>query len=377
METKYKYQAYQLPLFNENSGDLMKNLDEKISSFKFQNQGLFKYGYIHFYNKNRTKLKLLNNPKFKGKTFYNVVNRFEPDIKQYNEDISTMGNKYFGKTVTHNSFYELWELLTVFNLIDTKTNSVNMMHINDVKSSFNDAANIYRKKSNGKSKDKLSKNECDLVTINNADPYLTDIFAEQDHYMKLLEGVVTGLKAQKNGGNMVIKIYDMYTEVTIKLIYVLQSVYKKMFISKPYMSDLKTSDRYIVAMDYQPKDSKNVLKVLEKLLVNMKKIDKSKNYVGSIFSDLTLSGEYEAIVKYINMKLSNLQFKEVNKLVLYINGKNYFGDTYHTYLDQQKDGHKFWINSFLSNDTNKIQQDVMIEIANNKDKVAKLYGSLW
>ena len=47
----------------------------------------------------------------------------------------------------------------------------------------------------------------------------------------------------------------------------------------------------------------------------------------------------------MNIELSNRQYKEINKIIEYKNGGNYFGDNYHKYRNEQIKANKRWLNN--------------------------------
>lgn len=136
--------------------------------------------------------------------------------------------------------------------------------------------------------------------------------------------------------------------VTLKLLYILISFYEEIYIYKPFLSRLSISEKYIICKNFKYVRNKNkksfelIIQSLEKCLENMN----SNDYIYDIYPDLELSNNYINKIKFINIKLANLQQILINNIVKYIKENNYFGDKYHNYHDKQKNTISWWINIF-------------------------------
>jgi hypothetical protein len=73
-----------------------------------------------------------------------------------------------------------------------------------------------------------------------------------------------------------------------------------------------------------------------------------KLFINDIFPDYNISQEQLNIFKYININIANIQQIMINNLVVYIKSNNYFGDSYHSYREQQIKANKWWIDYFLT-----------------------------
>lgn len=75
---------------------------------------------------------------------------------------------------------------------------------------------------------------------------------EESSFPLLLASFIMGLRCLKEGGTMVIKIFDMYSEVTRDLILGTAAQFSKFMIYKPATSRPCNSERYFIAEGYQP-----------------------------------------------------------------------------------------------------------------------------
>ena len=60
---------------------------------------------------------------------------------------------------------------------------------------------------------------------------------------------------QQWGGNFVVKVFDCFTSGTIDIIYLLNMLYDKVHIIKPYTSRYANSEKYIVCKFFKLNDS--------------------------------------------------------------------------------------------------------------------------
>ena len=52
----------------------------------------------------------------------------------------------------------------------------------------------------------------------------------------------------------------------------------------------------------------------------------------------------------MNNKLSAMEHLNINKIIEYKNGKNYFGEQYHKFRDHQIEANKWWESNFIKDD---------------------------
>jgi 23S rRNA U2552 (ribose-2'-O)-methylase RlmE/FtsJ len=197
----------------------------------------------------------------------------------------------------------------------------------------------------------------DLVTADGGFDWKYENLQEQEAYKLIFGEILTALKCQKNGGNFVLKIFEMYTKNTIKYVELLRGFYDEVIISKPFTSRISNSEKYIVCKGYNAKKfTASVSKKLEDILTSMNK--NSQYNIIDIFSDFKLDADLLDIYKNINIQLMLEQYVGINNIVKFINLDNYNGIEYNEFLDKQIVASRFWIDTFLEpnkyNQINKI-----------------------
>lgn len=122
---------------------------------------------------------------------------------------------------------------------------------------------------------------------------------EELHHKLIFHEIVSSLFILHDGGSMVIKIFDIFTELTFDFVYLLSYLFGKTYICKPDTSRPTNSEKYIICKNY------------DKSKFN----DKIQNFIKNLCS----SGvdNYSSFIRksYINQEFIN-SIKNVNKLLM-------------------------------------------------------------
>ena len=371
-----------------NTSDANKN-DIILSSTI--NQPLMSLGYHYYMHKLRTELITFTKSIKSDQQFYFVVNPFEVNISNYSEGINTLAQVYLnldkGKTFGR-SFYKMWEMLFSFDIANDK-NFVHMDLSNNT--DINDAVSLFRKKFNFADKKdkinsvnindtKISSDKATLITSNlktniNNDQIITQ---EQSSYELLLKIVFIALKNQDNKGNFILRIFETFTKITIKIIYLLSCFYEEVYIYKPYFSRETSSEKYIICKIFkydQNKDNKLLDKYYKKFdnMLDIIKTNTNK-HIFDILNELELNDEYLNLFKFINIQLVNRQQIMINKIITYIKENNYYGDKYHSYRDNEIKSIEWWSRLFFppSNNIYEINKKEILKLGNTTQHKHKL-----
>lgn len=98
---------------------------------------------------------------------------------------------------------------------------------------------------------------------------------EQLHYQLILNEIYTALSMQKAGGHFVLKMFDVLTETSIHLLYLLFIFYREIYIYKPKTSRPTNSEKYVVCKFYNIDESDKIflLEKLRRLSISISKMD--------------------------------------------------------------------------------------------------------
>ena len=319
-----------------------------------------------------------------------------------------MSLKYFNvKSENIHNFYKIWEIVYLHN-ITSNTKATNVLNLSQSNTEAIQAVILYRNKFNNnisksdnycsvvnevnkntvkcfnknkyfeiKNNNKLDnisninkllkdldkyKEKADLMISDNNYDFSTKIYEEQEAFKPLIANFILALKAQKEGGSFVCKIYEMFTDVTIKLICILKHFYKNVYIHKPYTSNFLKTEMYLVCKDFKPtKAFSNDINKLEKLFNN---ID-SNSEIFDIITEFKIPEKIFEKILNMNILISSLQFNQINKLITYIENKEYFGEDYHNYREKQIEASKFWLNTFYTKSESEMNSKRKELLGNN------------
>ena len=186
----------------------------------------------------------------------------------------------------------------------------------------------------------------DLVTSDGGFDWKRENLQEQEAYRLIFSEIVTALKVQKDGGNFVIKIFESYTKITIKMIELLRQLYESVYIAKPYTSRISNSEKYLVCKGF--KKSLCTVKLITKFEEQIQVMNKNEQYqIFDIFTDVELSDSIYKAYNKINSELLLKQYVGINNIIKFINLDNYNGIEFNDFLDKQIVAAHFWNEFFL------------------------------
>jgi 23S rRNA U2552 (ribose-2'-O)-methylase RlmE/FtsJ len=387
---------YKLPNIN-NENDMFKN--NNISASSNISQPLFSLGFHSFIQRTKSGMEITKQWENTNKLYY-VVNPFEHTINDYDKDIMHISENFLNKpSILSRAFYKLWEILYLFDIAgkdklsalciaegpgsfiqaivefrkqyfdpsndsihgltiagDDKVN-INTNMVNNINKKYENMINVIKTAKTKTSangditkiqthqllKDTI-KTKVDLITADGGFEWKNESYQEQEAYVLILGEIYAALSNQAKGGSFVLKIFETFTHLTIKLIYLLTQFYEDVYIYKPFLSRSTNSEKYIVCKGFKSITQKQ-LDLIDDIL---RKAGTEKMFINDIFIDFNLTEEHLNILKYININIANVQQIIINKLIVYIKSNNYFGDSYHGYREEQIKANKWWIDTFFS-----------------------------
>jgi 23S rRNA U2552 (ribose-2'-O)-methylase RlmE/FtsJ len=220
---------------------------------------------------------------------------------------------------------------------------------------------------------KSNKNGADLITADGGFNWKDENYQEQEAYILLLAEIYCAVSVQKPGGSFVIKFFETFTELTVKMIEILRKFYTSVYITKPLLSRPSNSERYIVCMNFKKISNdkfnsylNNIYDIIAQSYVNTNK------YLVDIFPNYIIGSELDLIIKLSATQLSNAQHKQINEMISYINNGNYFGEDYRQYLLNRRNANDFWISIFFplsATDLQTVRKLIAILVKKSLDKM--------
>jgi hypothetical protein len=142
------------------------------------------------------------------------------------------------------------------------------------------------------------------------------------YIIKLIEFVMTILRYQANGGTSIIKIDNVFHKPIVDLIYLLSSLFEKVYIIKPNTNNVTTFEKYIVCKNYNVIcDTKLELHKSNyyKLQSFVKTLNK-KNIVSII--DYEIPCYFVNKIDDINIIIGQQQLESLDQIINIIKNKN-------------------------------------------------------
>jgi len=405
----FKPSVFKLPESKDNINSIIKTYKNDVKIANSYSQPLFSLGFHSFQHRTKSAMNITSKLETKKK-FYNIVNNFDPDTLNVKEtvsggyykmwemlslfDIASKDKIVYGAIAEGpGSFVESFIDFRkkYFDIKNDKIYSVTLKpekedNVEDMnkqflarmkkdysdiysshKTSIKSVADKYTGKDNGDitdtktiknfKKDMVKDNNlADLVTADGSKYIYDENFKEQESYILIFGEIVAALSVQNKGGHFVLKMFDTFTDTSVKMIYILNMFYDEVFIFKPFTSLESDDEKYVVCKNFKfnQKDIVKELKYLTDMLDNM---DTNK-FIDDIITKLTVSDDFITTIKFSNIELINNQQITINKIVTFIKKNNYFGEDYHNYKNNQYNAHKFWKQYFYGDKVSN--KDILI-----------------
>lgn len=390
------YESYSQKLDLE-KGILEKNFN--VLDSNYESQPLFKMGYTYYVKQVREKLE---KDDLKNRKIFLITNTFEMETPDHEEELNKIVPKYLSfekdsKIITRD-FLKLWEMVKEFNFLTEKSvktvclcenggfvqciyyyrvkyhsskkdsyfyNGQTNKEINEFLSKMSDiklkkepySPNELFDNSNNLTnvktiEDIIKKNKLsniDFITANGISKYENVEFKENNFFKLFLGVTLFALKVQADNGSLIIRFEDCFTTKTLKVMSILNECYKECYIFKPLFSKLYSNEKYLICKNFNlsGKLKTDLEKKLTELLLKVNDIEDNNNHVSDIISDFEISDNVISQISNINSFLINQEHMNINKLIEYYNNKNYFGEQYHYYRNNQIESAKWWFNKYI------------------------------
>lgn len=340
-------------------------------------QPLINLGYHYYIARTRQTLVDIIKKIESKKKFYNIVNNFELDIQDYTDTIQNLTKIYFNiKSDSYSEdFYKIWEILSIFNIISNDKINIGIMdsspdcgqainnYIDKILNKDSSKTNqtninkILEKQTKNKKESAKSKKYMDLLVVNTYD----------NDSITLLSELLGVLNYQEKKGNLIFKMFDSFTMINVKIMYILSSLYEQVYIYKPFTARPSESEKFIICKNFKYNaDDTNIISLasdIEKII----EMSSENKYLNDIFVDFTVPTDFINTIKFINIKLVNIEQIQLNETIKYIQENNYFGDKYHGFKNNQISASKWWIETFYPVSANLAKE--------SKETLDKLFNS--
>ena len=161
-------------------------------------------------------------------------------------------------------------------------------------------------------------NSMDIITADGGIDVSNDFNKQEKLVSKLLVAeIIYAVTMQKKGGHFILKIFDIFSKLTVDMLYLLSSLYSEVYITKPYTSRLANSEKYIVCKNFLLEDSS---KLYEVFCNEFSKLD-TQDEIQSI---LNIEHDYYFLnkIEEINVVLGQRQLENIITTLNIISNRN-------------------------------------------------------
>jgi 23S rRNA U2552 (ribose-2'-O)-methylase RlmE/FtsJ len=172
----------------------------------------------------------------------------------------------------------------------------------------------------------LAKNNFYLITADGGFDEGTDFNnKEQLHYYLILSEIYAAIHLQKHGGHFILKVFEIFTNTSMNLMYLLSQCYREVYIYKPKTSRPTNSEKYVVCKDFMLDENirKHYTSSLKQLYQEIKSVE-SKYMSFTLYESLPES--FVSRMKWINMNLLDNQCAFLREAVNLCNDKDFLNN---------------------------------------------------
>ena len=148
----------------------------------------------------------------------------------------------------------------------------------------------------------------DYITADGGFDFSLDFNNQEDMSFKLiLSQIFYALIMQKQGGNFILKIFDIFKIKTIEIIYLLSNLYENVFIFKPNTSRCANSEKYIICRNFKNNNKKIITNIIENFDLLINKVDTIYSLFNIQLNQLFITKLQEINSIYGQQQLENIK----------------------------------------------------------------------
>lgn len=202
------------------------------------------------------------------------------------------------------------------------------------------------------------KNKAHFITADGGFDTNNENLQEQETFVLVLGQIVAAITIQEHDGHFVLKIFESYTILLAKLMYILCGLYKEVYIMKPLTSRKSNSEKYIICKFFKYGKKKSQHDNIQKTLFEyLEKIFENKNlYVHNFSSNIIIPQNMLNLISTINNEIYVRQYESINEYVSFVKNNKQFTDEFNKYINEQKNAAQYWASIYLVNNYTKIYE---------------------
>jgi len=291
------------------------------------------HSLYHYYNQTRKEIdKICSN---ENDISTNCFDELIKIVNQYEYIFSKVPGSNFSVSKLKpksNVFYDFLEVSSTINIFESfKNQSVKTLHFTP---NYNDTIQGFEMLRENFSDENIyddehiyydSINEKNMKSIENIKFNFLFVEADSTNFKKyvtnLIECLMLIFKNQEAGGICVIKLNHIFHKQVVDILYMLSSLYEKVYILKPNTSNITSFDKYIVCKNFQKNESKNMYYKCNyyRLIVFLKKLE-DKNIVSIL--DFDIPNFFLTKINDMNIIIGQQQLESLDTIINILKNKN-------------------------------------------------------
>lgn len=147
-------------------------------------------------------------------------------------------------------------------------------------------------------------------------------FNKQELYITnlLFAQIAFAICMQKKGGVFILKIFDSFYQHTIDIMYILSSLYEKVYIIKPQTSRYANSEKYLVCSNFIMENNSQTYPIFRNAFAKMYAMDSSQHIIR--FLKIPVSFHFMKKIEEYNLIFGEKQIQNIYFTLNLINNKN-------------------------------------------------------
>lgn len=160
-------------------------------------------------------------------------------------------------------------------------------------------------------------NSMNIITADGGFDFSFDFNKQEILASKLIFAQVSfAISMQMTNGHFILKVFDIFTKTTTDIIYLLSTLYKQVFIIKPYTSRLANSEKYIVCKYFKKPQPLLINKIISEYSKLQNKL------INFNFLNCKLHYYYIIKIEEYNAIFGNKQLENIRQTIQLIYCKN-------------------------------------------------------
>jgi hypothetical protein len=158
------------------------------------------------------------------------------------------------------------------------------------------------------------KNCADLIYCEGGDKNVSEQLRFEDLFLEITQAVCT----QAHKGTIIVKLHDCFLRTTAELIFILSSMYEKTYIIKPNVSNVYSSERFLVCNNFLFSNYKDYYHFFEKI-ANIIKLHES--FITSLLPKIQLPVFFKNKMDECNTIIGQQQLENMYRVLEIIENK--------------------------------------------------------